>query len=59
MKKYIACALRGRYRADGTTEQHLELNSAEYINSLTTVQKDYLVLEYKEKEDGQDTNRRY
>ena len=37
--------MRGRYREDGKTEQHLELNSSDYCNALTTVQKDTLLLE--------------
>lgn len=41
----VCCAMRGRYNEDGEIEQHLEINSSEYINALTTVQKDVLILE--------------
>lgn len=54
MKKYIGCALRGRYREDGTIEQHLELNSSEHINCLSTVQKDTYVLVLEEKHEQTD-----
>lgn len=40
-----SAALRGRYKEDGSTEQHLEINSPNYSNCLTTVQKDTLVVE--------------
>ena len=43
--KVIACAMRGRYNDDGKVEQQLEVNSEDYINALTSVQKDSLVLE--------------
>ena len=43
--KVIACAIRGRYNEDGKVEQQLELNTEDYINALTSVQKDSLVLE--------------
>ena len=36
----VGGAIRGRYNADGSTSQRLELNGAEKTNSLTTVQKD-------------------
>lgn len=39
-----AIAMRGRYNADGTTSQHLEVGS-DTANALTTVQKDSMVLE--------------
>ena len=43
----IGCAMRGRYKNDGRIEQQLELNSSDYCNALTTVQKDTLILEIK------------
>lgn len=56
--KYIGCALRGRYRPDGTTEQHLEINSYEHINCLSTVEKDSYLLVLKEKNDADSDNKR-
>ena len=40
----ISAAWRGRYKEDGTTEQKLELNQSGKSNSLTTVQKDSVVV---------------
>lgn len=40
--------MRGRYY-NKKTQQKIELNNMEYSNSLTTVQKDSLVLEIKNK----------
>ena len=37
-------AIRGRYNADGSTSQKLECNNQEKTNSLTTVQKDNVVV---------------
>lgn len=37
-------AIRGRYNEDGTTSQRLELNGIEKTNTLTTVQKDNVVV---------------
>lgn len=37
-------AIRGRYNTDGTTSQRLECNGKEKTNSLTTVQKDNVVV---------------
>jgi len=42
--KVVSGAWRGRYKADGTTEQKLELNQSGKSNSLTTVQKDSVVV---------------
>ena len=39
-----AGAIRGRYNEDGSTSQRLELNGNEKTNSLTTVQKDNVVV---------------
>jgi hypothetical protein len=49
-KNYISCASRGRGKTDenGKNSQHLEINSDEYSNAITSVQKDYLVIEYEE-----------
>ena len=41
----VCCAMRGRYNEDGKIEQQLEVNSSEYVNAITTVQKDVLILE--------------
>ena len=43
--KVLCGALRGRYKANGKTEQQLELRKDSKTNSLTTVQKDNLVIE--------------
>ena len=40
----VGGAIRGRYNADGTTSQRLELNGTEKTNTLTTVQKDNVVV---------------
>lgn len=37
-------AIRGRYNEDGSTSQRLELNGTEKTNTLTTVQKDNVVV---------------
>ena len=37
-------AIRGRYNADGSTSQKLECNGKEKTNSLTTVQKDNVIV---------------
>lgn len=42
--KVVSGAWRGRYKEDGTTEQKLELNKSGKSNSLTTVQKDSVVV---------------
>ena len=42
--KVVSGAWRGRYKEDGTTEQKLELNQSGKSNSLTTVQKDSVVV---------------
>lgn len=44
-KIYLSCAMRGRYNEDDTTSQHLEVNTPDYMNCLTGVSKDCLVLE--------------
>ena len=41
----VCCAMRGRYNEDGKIEQQLEVNSSEYVNAITTVQKDCMILE--------------
>jgi hypothetical protein len=52
-KNYISCASRGRGKTDENDKnsQHLEINSDEYSNVITSVQKDYLVAEFYEPED--------
>ena len=42
--KVVSGAWRGRYKEDGKTEQRLELNQSGKSNSLTTVQKDSVVV---------------
>lgn len=42
--KVLAGAWRGRYKADGSTEQKLEVRRGEKTNSSTTVQKDNVVV---------------
>lgn len=41
----VCCAMRGRYDEDGKINQHLEVNSCDYVNAITTVNKDCLILE--------------
>ena len=41
----VCCAMIGRYNDSGIIEQHLKVNSSEYANAITTVQKDVLILE--------------
>ena len=41
----ICCAMRGRYDENGQIEQNLEVNSSDYANAITTVQKDCMILE--------------
>ena len=43
----IGCAMRGRYNFDNKTEQKIEINNEEISNSITTVQKDSMVIEVK------------
>lgn len=45
--KVLAGAWRGRYKADGSTEQKLEVRRGGKTNSLTTVQKDNVVVSDK------------
>lgn len=39
---------RGKTDENGKNSQHLEINSGKYSNAITSVQKDYLVIEYEE-----------
>lgn len=39
--------MRGRYNSDDKTEQKIEINNEEMSNSITTVQKDSMVVEVK------------
>ncbi len=55
MQKIIV-AMRGRYKADGTTAQKLEPQFSGLCNTLTSVQKDNLVLEITEDCDGTGCN---
>ena len=41
----VCCAMRGRYNEYGKIEQQLEVNCSEYANTITTVQKDCMILE--------------
>ncbi len=49
MKKIIV-AMRGRYKSEGGTAQQLEPQLSGLCNTLTSVQKDNLVLEVEEDE---------
>lgn len=51
-KRYVGAAMRGRYNSDGSTKQFLEINSEDYSNALTTVQKDTLLVEILPIKDG-------
>ncbi|MEF9984193.1 MAG: DNA (cytosine-5-)-methyltransferase [Oscillospiraceae bacterium] len=42
-----SAAIRGRYTEDGDIEQHLEFGSNDYTNTITTVQKDNVLVEDK------------
>ena len=44
-REVYGAASRGRYNEDGNVEQHLEINSPDYSNCLTSVQKDSLIVE--------------
>lgn len=52
INKSVICASRGRYvdNKKKTTKQHLEPNLFDYTNTITTVQKDNLLLEMVEKD---------
>lgn len=41
----VGCAMRGRYTSANKTEQKIEINNEEICNSITTVQKDSMVVE--------------
>lgn len=47
LKVAVGCAMRGRYNSDNKTEQKIEINNEEISNSITTVQKDSMVVEVK------------
>ena len=38
----------GKTDENGKNSQHLEINSGEYSNAITSVQKDYFVIEYED-----------
>lgn len=44
-KIIVGAAMRGRYNSDGKTEQQIEVRDDELANTITTVQKDSLVVE--------------
>lgn len=44
----VGAAMRGRYNSYGKTEQQIEVREDELSNSITTVQKDSLVVEKKQ-----------
>lgn len=48
--RIYGCALRGRYDG-GSIKQHLEVNSSDFSNCLTTVQKDTLLLIIKDRKE--------
>lgn len=45
IEEITCCAMRGRYDENGKINQHLEVNSSDYANAITTVQKDCMILE--------------
>ena len=47
--KVLCGAFRGRYNSDGSTSQRLEIQESGRSNSLTTVQKDNVVVDVQEK----------
>lgn len=47
VSEFYGAASRGRYNDEGKIEQHLEINSPDYSNCLTSVQKDSLVAEFE------------
>lgn len=47
LKLLWGAAMRGRYKADGNTEQRIEIRNEELSNAITTVQKDSLLIEIK------------
>lgn len=46
-KVVVGAAMRGRYKADGRTEQKIELQNSGLSNAITTVQKDSLIIEIR------------
>lgn len=40
-----SCAMRGRYCNDGTIKQQIEVNESNTANTITTVQKDSMIME--------------
>ena len=44
----VGAAMCGRYNSDGKTEQQIEVRDDELSNTITTVQKDSLVVEKKQ-----------
>lgn len=49
-KKSVLCAaMRGRYTGEnGEVQQHLEILGDKYTNTITTVEKDNLIIEIEE-----------
>ena len=45
LKVAVGCVMRGRYTSANKTEQKIEINNEEICNSITTVQKDSMVVE--------------
>ena len=41
----VGCAMRGRYNSENKTKQKIEINNEEISNSITTMQKDSMVVE--------------
>ena len=46
IRDYKGCALRGRYIGTNETKQQIEIRKDNISNTITTVQKDSLVIEY-------------
>ena len=45
LKVAVGCAMRGRYNSENQIQQQIEVNNEEISNSITTVQKDSMVVE--------------
>lgn len=44
MEKAVAAAMRGRYNEAGKVEQQIEVSDREYANTITSVQKDSMIV---------------
>ena len=49
--------MRGRYNQEGRVEQHLEIKNNDYaVNTITSVQKDALILEINKEDEYERSN---